>query len=184
MGANNSKKINDPNCDEKCQKLRELNNLEKNFKKYSLVKNTLNSNINEVKGKIDLIKYGEKGLNNIIIKNKNVDLNRKISNYKNIFNQLMKELNTRIHIHNVQFKFKLKNNIIVRDLEKKTNNQNDTIRKNKMILEKEGRLLENIVKKNEILDYYNKIKKIILLAMILVLLALGGFFIYKKYYKT
>ena len=50
----------------------------------------------------------------------------------------MKELNTRIHIHNVQFKFKLKNNIIVRDLEKKVNNQSDTIRKNKMISKREA----------------------------------------------
>ena len=60
----------------------ELNNLEKNFKKYSLVRNTINNNINEVKGKIDLIKYGEKGINDMLIKNKNIDLNRKISNFK------------------------------------------------------------------------------------------------------
>ena len=183
MGANNSKNTNDPNCNEECQKNRELNNLEKNFKKYSLVRNTINNNINEVKGKIDLIKYGEKGINDMLIKNKNIDLNRKISNFKKIFNQLMKELNTRIHIHNVQFKFKLKNNIIVRDLEKKVNNQSDTIRKNKMILEKEGRLLENIIKKNKILDYYNKIKKFILITLILLLTSLAGFVIYKKYKK-
>jgi len=184
MGTNNSKiNTNDPNCNEKCQNNRELKTLENNFKRYSLVRNTINQNINEVKGKIDLMKHGEKRLNNIIIRTKNIDLNKKIRNFKIIFNQLIKELNTRIHIHNVQFKFKLKNNIIVRDLEKKIKNQDTSIRKNNMLIEKEKRLLEDTVKKNKYLDYLNNIKKILFGILLLFLVILIGFIIYKKYKK-
>ena len=192
MGQKNSKlnldkESNNMICDEECQKKKTLNNLELQKNNLIISNNTNNERLNELNQKINKLKYSPGQLKSINFNSNMNIIEGELKGFDNNFNQLIRELETRINLFLKQFNFFNKNNLVLKDLEKNLENKESSLKKKKNEYNKIDRQINNIKKDNQDLqktvDRQNTTLTI-LVSFIVILLLILGYFIYVLYKKS
>jgi len=180
MYDNDVERITYTKCDDKCK--------ESAIK----IKNNYSETITNIIDNLNNIKQTEKKINNLIyspeqsIKKNNINRYNEFVKKKEFlekeYNDLMNELEIRTELHLIQYDFNTKNDIIIKDLNKKILNTEKNIKKNKESNSKDINYIG--MKQDESKEYEKKINLLTSINKILFIIFIIGLVIYAyKYYK-
>ena len=172
---------NTKNCDNECQKNKKINYLNQEKNKVNLGKNYLNQREKELDIRLNETKYNSNQLESIKFKNNMNIINNEIRRFGILYNQLNKELNTRINLYLIQYKFHTKNNVVLKDLTKQSNITESKIKKKEIEFNKNDRIINNIQKDtNSIQNSINGKVLFIKILFVVIMLQIGTFIYLKK----
>ena len=171
---------NTTNCDKECQKNKKINYLNKEKHKAGLGNNYLNQRLKELDIRLNELKYNPNQLESIKFRNNMNIINTETIRFGVLFNQLLKELNTRINLYLIQYKFHHKNNIVLSDLSNQSKITESKIKKKEIEFNKNDRIINNIQKDTSTLENSLNSKVLFLKILFVVIILQIGSYIYLK----